>query len=118
VKRSIKSREEWMEEIRRRQDNIDPIRRIPNGALFQGNLINGTLRLNKAQRAGALFIGLSSLAFGCGYLVHLASALLAWSFDAGDLYGLIFGPFSLWMGWKITTNALMNDPTRPHSPRH
>ena len=56
--------QQWIDELRRRQDNIDPIRRIPNGALFQGTLINGNLRLNRVQRIGALMLGLLSLAFG------------------------------------------------------
>lgn len=53
----MEHRDDWIRELERRQDNIDPIRRIPNGALFHGSLINGNLRLNRVQRAGALFLG-------------------------------------------------------------
>ena len=44
----MKSREEWQNELIRRQDNIDPIRRIPNVALFHETLI-------KAVRGGTEF---------------------------------------------------------------
>jgi hypothetical protein len=65
----MEHRDDWIRELERRQDNIDPIRRIPNGALFQGTLINGNLRLNRVQRAGALFVGLCGLAEGCSLVV-------------------------------------------------
>ncbi|HTY84327.1 MAG TPA: hypothetical protein VMB19_08910 [Silvibacterium sp.] len=102
----------WIDELRRRQDNIDPIRRIPNGALFQGALINGTLRLNRVQRFGAGGLGLLGLAFGCAGLVHLGVAF--WERSSVDqwLPELIFLPLQLWFGWKMTINALVNDPKR------
>jgi hypothetical protein len=108
---------EWIDELRRRQDNIDPIRRIPNGALFQGTLIKGNLHLNKVQRVGALMLGLLSLAFGCFTLAHLIAALRAWSFVDHWLPEVIFCPFSFWFGWKITINALINDPTRARAKK-
>jgi hypothetical protein len=103
----VKSREEWIDEVRRRQDNIDPIRRIPNWAAFQGSLINGNQRLNTVQRVGALGAGLMALLTGFLGLAGIRSHSL------GDsLYIVIFCPFSLWVGWKITMNALINDPTK------
>ncbi len=48
-------RDDWIRELERRQDNIDPIRRIPNSALFSGALINGNLRLNGVQRGARFF---------------------------------------------------------------
>jgi hypothetical protein len=48
---------EWIDELSPRPDNIDPIRRIPNGAPFQGTPIKGSRRLNKPQRIGAFRLG-------------------------------------------------------------
>jgi hypothetical protein len=104
-------RDEWIRELVRRQDNIDPIRRIPNGALFQGALINGNLRLNKVQRVGAIFVGL------CG-LATVGSVLVSAIADsrAGDLlqdvWFLIVCPFYVWFSWKIVKNAIVNDPVK------
>jgi hypothetical protein len=109
----MKPREDWVEDIARRQDNIDPIRRIPNGALFQGTLINGSLRLNGVQRVEALIIGLFTLTLGCVGLTGLVAALRSWSLGNSDLYLAIFCPFSLWVGWRITMNAIINNPKRP-----
>jgi hypothetical protein len=103
-------RDEWIRELERRQDNIDPIRRIPNGALFQGTLINGNLRLNRAQRAGAIFLGLCALAEGCYLLANALADLRAGRLP--ELWFLIFCPFSLWIGWRITKNAFINDPAK------
>ena len=109
-------RDEWIRELERRQDNIDPIRRIPNGALFQGSLINGNLRLNGVQRAGAIFFGLCGLVTG----VFIAVTALV-DLRAGRLpeIGLtIFCPLSLWFGWKIIKNAVVNDPERSTHNKH
>ena len=103
-------RDDWIRELERRQDNIDPIRRIPNGALFQVTLINGNLRLNKVQRAGAVFVGLCGLAEGCFGVVSAIAELRAGRLP--DVWFLIFCPFSLWIGWRITKNALINDPVK------
>ena len=103
-------REEWIRELERRQDNIDPIRRIPNSALFQGRLINGDLRLNTVQRVGAAFMGICSLVTGAGLLI---GGLL--TLREGEWPGLVlfvFSPLSLWFGWKMTRNAIVNDPAR------
>jgi hypothetical protein len=100
----------WIRELERRQDNIDPIRRIPNSALFQGTLINGNLRLNGVQRAGALFFGIIALAEAIAALVNAIS-----EFRAGRLPGfgfLIFFPFLSWAGWRVTKNAIINDPEK------
>jgi hypothetical protein len=75
----MQSKEDWIAELARRQDNIDPIRRIPNGALFQGTLINGTQHLNKVQRIGTVIMGLFSLAFGCSSVVRIVAELRSWS---------------------------------------
>ena len=113
----MKSREEWIEEIARRQDNIDPIRRIPNGALFHGTLINGTQRLNPLQRVGALIAGLFALAFGCVSVAEAIASLRSWNLASIDVYTFIFCPFSLWIGWKITMNALINNPRKARTER-
>ena len=107
---SIEPQEDWIDELVRRQDNIDPIRRIPNGALFQGTLINGNLHLNKPQRVGAVILGLFALTFGCYSLAQIVAAVRWWSFADPSLYTAIFCPFALWFGWKITVNAVINNP--------
>ncbi|MGC2371301.1 MAG: hypothetical protein WA474_19685, partial [Candidatus Sulfotelmatobacter sp.] len=106
----MKSREEWLKEVAQRQDNIDPIRRIPNAALFQGTLINGSRHLNGPQRVGALIAGLFALTFGCVGLAEIIVALRSWSLGGADLYMTVFCPFSFWIGWKMTMNALINAP--------
>jgi len=106
----MERRDDWIRELERRQDNIDPIRRIPNGALFQGTLINGNLRLNKVQRAGAVFLGLCGLAEGA-YVGASALAELRTG-HLPEIAFLIFCPFTLWIGWRITKNALINDPAK------
>ncbi len=109
-------REEWIRELERRQDNIDPIRRIPNGALFQGRLINGNLNLNRVQRAGAVFLGscsvLTGIFFAFTAIVNFRSGL------AAELGFILYTPLSLWIGWKMIRNAVVNDPekVRPRKP--
>jgi hypothetical protein len=105
-------RQEWINELVRRQDNIDPIRRIPNGALFQGTLIKGSLRLNRLQRIGAIFLGLLAVTFGCFELVQVIVSARKGSLDYGSLPVAVWSPWSLWFGWRITANALINDPKR------
>ncbi len=112
----MKSREEWLKDLARRQDNIDPIRRIPNGAMFYGTLINGSARLNGIQRVGAFALGLSGVVLGCFGLAGLAAAI-----RSHDLSGfsavMIFSPLSLWFGCKIAINALMNNPEKRRKRR-
>jgi hypothetical protein len=108
----MKHRDDWIDDAIRRQDNIDPIRRIPNGALFEGTLIKGNRCLNKAQRAGALLLGFSSLAMGCFCIVEVVAALRSRRLPIFDIGLIIFCPFSLWVGWRITTNSLTNDPQK------
>jgi hypothetical protein len=105
--------QEWIDELTRRQDNIDPIRRIPNGALFQGTLIKGSLRLNKPQRIGAFLLGSFSLALGCLSLAHLIAAIRADNLQGNSLAEALFTPLSLWFGWRIVMNAALNNPKRP-----
>jgi len=52
----MEPRDKWIDELIRRQDNIDPIRRIPNGALFQGTLIKGTCALTKFSASALFFL--------------------------------------------------------------
>jgi hypothetical protein len=103
-------RQEWIDELVRRQDNIDPIRRIPNGALFHGTLIKGSVRLNRWQRIGAIFLGLLGVTFGCFELVQVIVSARKGSLDYGSLPVAVFSPLSLWFGWRITANAFINDP--------
>jgi len=112
----MEKKDEWIKELERRQDNIDPIRRIRIGALFQGTLIKGDRRLNGWLRAGALVIGMFALTFGCFGLADIIAALRSWSLVNSDLYISVFCPFSLWLGWKVTMNALFNSPqnSAPH----
>ena len=114
----MQSKEDWIAELARRQDNIDPIRRIPNGALFQGTLINGTQHLNNVQRIGAVIMGLSGLAFGCSGVVRIVAELRSWSLGYDTVGLCIFSPFSLWVGWKITSNAIVNKPKNRRSAKH
>ena len=109
----VKSKEEWLLELRRRQDNIDPIRKIPNVAFFEGTLIKGALRLNGMQRFGALLLGASALFMGC---VMLAGALplgRGGSFAEQTVLWIAQLPLvvlELYFGWKTTMNALLNQP--------
>lgn len=106
----MQSREEWLKELRRRQDNIDPIRRIPNVALFQGRLIKGSLRLNSRQRFGAVILGLASLLMGCFLLASSFSSIYGGSSSWYLIPQLPLTILSLYFGWKITMNALLNEP--------
>jgi len=59
----MRDEERWIEDLTRRQDNTDPIRRIPNVALFEGTLIKGNRRLSKSaarrsNRARDIFLEL------------------------------------------------------------
>jgi hypothetical protein len=108
----MKHRDDWIDEAVQRQDNIDPIRRIPNGALFQGALINGNRRLNGIQRVGALIIGLSALAAGLFMLAQIIVALHKGDILNAMLPNALFVPFSLWAGYKITIHALVNNPRK------
>jgi hypothetical protein len=109
--------QQWINELRRRQDNIDPIRRIPNGALFQGTLINGNLRLNAVQRIGALLLGVPSLGAGCFGVAHIIASL--WQRNTPDMWlpEVIYFPLALWFGWKMTVNAIVNDPKKAHTKK-
>ena len=109
---SMKRRDDWIDEAVQRQDNIDPIRRIPNGALFQGTLIKGNRRLNGVQRLGALIIGLSTLAVGLFMLAEGIVALHKGNILNTMLPNGLFVPFSLWAGYKITIHALVNNPRK------
>ena len=101
-------RDDWIRELERRQDNIDPIRRIPNSALFNGTLIKGNLKLNRVQRAGAVFLGLVNIAVGVTAIANAVG-----DFRAGrgiDFPILVFCPLPLWFGWRMTKNAFVNSP--------
>ena len=103
-------RDDWIRELERRQDNIDPIRRIPNSALFNGTLIKGNLKLNSVQRAGAIFLGVLNLAVG---VTPVANAV--GDFRAGrrlDFPILFLCPLALWFGWRMTKNAFLNNPNK------
>ena len=103
-------RDDWIRELERRQDNIDPIRRIPNGALFQGTLTNGNLRLNGVQRAGAIFLGACNLLIGAVAIVNAIVDLRAGRWP--EVSFVIFCPLTLWIGWKVFWNAVVNDPEK------
>lgn len=113
----MKSRDEWMNELVRRQDNIDPIRRIPNNAFFQGTLIKGSLRLNKFQRFAAGLLGFIGLIFGCFLLAQVVKAVRAGDFSSPDLPSAILCPLSLWFSLRILRNALLNDPKATRQSR-
>lgn len=103
----MKPREEWKNELIQRQDNVDPIRRIPNVALFHGTLIKGGQKWNRVQRAGALLVGTCTLAMGVIGLGWIVSAI---RFSPGDfgmaIFAIFFAPFSFWAGYKIMANAI------------
>jgi hypothetical protein len=116
----VKSREEWQNELIRRQDNIDPIRRIPNVALFHGTLINGGQRWNRVQRVGAMLVGTCALAMGVLGLGWIVSAMrLNRGADVAMAILSVFGaPFSFWAGYKIIANALLSpDQNRKRGSR-
>jgi hypothetical protein len=106
----VKSREEWQNELIQRQDNIDPIRRIPNVALFHATLIKGGQRWNRVQRAGAVLVGMCTLAMGIIGFGWIVSAMrLKPGADLAMAILAVFGvPFSFWAGYKILVNALLN----------
>jgi hypothetical protein len=108
----MEPRDKWIDELIRRQDNIDLIRRIPNGALFQGTLIKGNLRLNKIQRLGAIFIGLIGLVFGSVALVQAVAAVRSRNFSDPMLPVAILAPLPVWFAWRILKNAWVNDPRK------
>ena len=115
------TKEAWELELLSRQDNIDPIRRIPNAAYFQGTLINGSLKLNRAQQAGAILVGLSSLAAGifmCVPVVEVVISEFSLLLLPGLLIGLPFGTFAVWAGWKIIWNACINHPEPTRASSH
>ena len=110
----MKSREEWQDELVRRQDNIDPIRRIPNVALFHGTLIKGGQHWNGVQRAGALLVGAGALAMG---VIELGWVLVAIRGKSGVDIGLaiasvFYVPFTFWAGYKIVANAVFSPGKR------
>jgi hypothetical protein len=105
----------------RRQDNIDPIRRIPNGALFTGTLINGGQQWNKVQRFGALLVGMMTLSSGILGLSWIVAAVLSRPVvDPGmTIYAAFFVPFSLWAGYKMVWNAFLDtERNRKQRQRH
>jgi len=110
----MEPRDKWIDELTRRQDSIDPIRRIPNGALFQGTLIKGNIRLNKVQRLGAIFVGLIGLVFGCFLLVEAVVVVRSRDFSNPMLSVAIFAPLSVWFAWRMLRNAWVNDPRKRH----
>jgi len=110
----MKNRDDWIREAKSRQDNIDPIRQIPNIALFQGTLIKGHRRLNPAQRIGALVFGLTSWVYGCLFVPDIVRILQARRLPDPSV---VFCLFFLWAGWKITINAIVNDPERLRKKR-
>jgi hypothetical protein len=103
-------RDEWLREVERRQDNIDPIRRIPNYALFQGSLINGNRRLNTFQRVAAIFVGACGVLSGIYFLVTAFADLHARR--CPEPWFAVSAPCSLWFGWKIAKNAIVNNPEK------
>jgi hypothetical protein len=119
AEQAVKTREDWENELIRRQDNIDPIRRIPNVALFHGTLIKGGQRWNRVQRAGALFLGGCTLAMGVAQVGWIVSAVRG-QFGADPamaIVALFFGPFTLWAGYRIVSNALFgHDQTQKLRP--
>ena len=106
----MKTREDWENELIQRQDNIDPIRRIPNSALFTGTLVNGGQQWNKAQRIGALLVGVFTFAFGVEGLSWVLAAIFAQPVvDLGMTIVSVFSaPLSLWAGYRIAKNAFIN----------
>ena len=114
----MEPRDKWIDELVRRQDNVDPIRRIPNGALFQETLIKGNLRLNKFQRFAAILVGFIGLVFGGFVLVRAIADIRSRDFSDPMLPGLLLSPLSFWFAWRIIRNAWINDPktSRP-APR-
>jgi len=108
--RPTKDRDDWIRKLEQRQDNIDPIRRIPNAALFQGTLINGNLRLNAMQRVGAILFGVTSLATGFVMIATAADELFRKHLP--DIEIVLFCPLTFWFGWKVLKHAIVNDPDK------
>jgi hypothetical protein len=115
---SLNPQQDWIDEVVRRQDNIDPIRRIPNGAYFHGALIKGNLRLNGPQRIGAGMLGLFILLYGFFGIYEIVCDVRSWKLNNLDPIAFVLTPFSLWIGWKIVLNALVNKPAMDDSPQN
>jgi hypothetical protein len=117
----VKSREEWEAEVRQRQQNVDPIGRIPNVALFHGTLIRGSRRLNGVQRLGAFLVGGASLIAACLLLAWNIRSWMGWSGTwerISSLGPLLFGLLSVYLGIRVIVNAVLNDPPTRNESKH
>ncbi len=106
----VKSREQWLAEIQQRQSNIDPIKRIPNSALFQGTLIKGGRVLTPFQRLAAAVMGILIMFGGCYGVADSIGLFLRKATTTDVLASLISGGFAallVGLGFKITLNALV-----------
>ena len=109
----MKSREQWLAEIQQRQSNIDPMKRIPNGALFQGTLIKGGRVLTPFQRLAAVAIGMLIMSGGCYFVADSIGLFLRKATTTDIPESLISGGFAalaIGLGFKITLNALVTKP--------
>ena len=115
----MKSREQWLAELQQRQSNIDPIKRIPNGALFQGTLIKGGRDLTPFQRLAAVVMGMSIMFGGCYFVADSIGLFLKKAASTDVTFSLISGGFAvlfIGLGFKITLNALVTKPATKQTP--
>ena len=111
----MRDRQEWLRELDQRQQNIDPIKRIPNAALFQGTLIKGSRRLNAPQRIGAVIVGFSALMMSSFLLASFIRSSINSSSGleiASAIAILPFAALGFYFGYRIVINALLNTPSR------
>lgn len=109
----MKPRQDWLADAAQRQRNIDPIQRILNGARFHGSLIKGGRTLTAFQRVAAMVVGMLSLFSGCYFLAPAVNALKNHA-PGSDLWLVLLQAALatplLWIGFKIMSNAALNEP--------
>ena len=117
----MQTREEWQAELWRRQQNIDPIGRIPNVALFQGTLIKGSIALNGVQRICALLFGSCSLILNA-LLIFGGVAGSRWPRTSAEIFSSIavlpFCLVGLYFSLRIVINAIRNEPRKSRALNH
>ena len=115
----MKQRPDWLAEAVQRQRNIDPIQRIPNAARFQGELIKGDRKLTPFQRVAAVSLGMLSLLVACVMIAQLVRKILHPTSISDTVEPLVFGAsgvVSLYFSFRITLNAVINEPSTKKTP--
>jgi cytochrome c biogenesis protein CcdA len=89
------------------------MKRIPNGALFQGTLIKGGRALTPFQRLAAAVMGMLIMFGGCYFVADSIGQFLRKATPTDVPMSLISGGFAalfIGLGFKITLNAFVAKP--------